>query len=373
MEYVIYHHGIKGQKWGVRRFQNKDGSLTAKGKKRYDGDDNSGKKTKEYKIPENKSLHRMKLEEKYKSQGMSSKDAEQAAARRIRAEQYTAAAATVTVAACVAYAKHKGYTTDKTISADTDFKRIMKLTEDAQIQEGRQYLSYKKEDVRKYKGQLAAQLQKNAAPNEKIYEVSVKAKQDIKVASQKRARDTFAKLYENDPDFRKSLENMAKTAGDDIPTSLKLTQQKLASGETMSAKRLTSRAYDLFNVSLADNTPEGKARASKFYNALKEQGMNAVTDMNDNKYSLYNTKAPIITFDGSYDYAKKVLSNKDIAESMSKPAGIQKGDIAAAAAFVTYLGGMKIRSDRAIEKYRMQHPNTKLSDREIKSMLKYGE
>lgn len=31
----LYHHGIKGQKWGVRRFQNEDGSLTAKGEKRY--------------------------------------------------------------------------------------------------------------------------------------------------------------------------------------------------------------------------------------------------------------------------------------------------------------------------------------------------
>lgn len=31
----LEHHGIHGQKWGVRRFQNKDGSLTAAGKKRY--------------------------------------------------------------------------------------------------------------------------------------------------------------------------------------------------------------------------------------------------------------------------------------------------------------------------------------------------
>ena len=30
----LYHHGIKGQKWGVRRYQNKDGSLTYAGKKR---------------------------------------------------------------------------------------------------------------------------------------------------------------------------------------------------------------------------------------------------------------------------------------------------------------------------------------------------
>lgn len=31
----LYHHGIKGQRWGVRRYQNEDGSLTAAGNKRY--------------------------------------------------------------------------------------------------------------------------------------------------------------------------------------------------------------------------------------------------------------------------------------------------------------------------------------------------
>ena len=31
----LYHHGIKGMKWGVRRYQNADGSLKADGRKRY--------------------------------------------------------------------------------------------------------------------------------------------------------------------------------------------------------------------------------------------------------------------------------------------------------------------------------------------------
>lgn len=31
----LHHHGIKGQKWGVRRFQNEDGTLTEAGRKRY--------------------------------------------------------------------------------------------------------------------------------------------------------------------------------------------------------------------------------------------------------------------------------------------------------------------------------------------------
>ena len=34
----LQHHGIKGQKWGIRRFQNKDGSLTPAGRKRQKQD-----------------------------------------------------------------------------------------------------------------------------------------------------------------------------------------------------------------------------------------------------------------------------------------------------------------------------------------------
>lgn len=34
----LYHHGIKGQKWGIRRYQNEDGTLTPAGRKRYGKD-----------------------------------------------------------------------------------------------------------------------------------------------------------------------------------------------------------------------------------------------------------------------------------------------------------------------------------------------
>lgn len=42
----LYHFGTKGMKWGVRRYQNSDGSLTPAGKKRYERDqrENAGKK-----------------------------------------------------------------------------------------------------------------------------------------------------------------------------------------------------------------------------------------------------------------------------------------------------------------------------------------
>ena len=35
MSNEVSHHGVKGMRWGVRRYQNQDGTLTAAGKKRY--------------------------------------------------------------------------------------------------------------------------------------------------------------------------------------------------------------------------------------------------------------------------------------------------------------------------------------------------
>lgn len=42
----IYHYGIKGQKWGVRRFQNKDGTYTTAGKNRRNARDRGFRRAK---------------------------------------------------------------------------------------------------------------------------------------------------------------------------------------------------------------------------------------------------------------------------------------------------------------------------------------
>lgn len=65
-EYTLAHHGIKGQKWGVRRYQNSDGSLTAAGRKRYEKEETKreNKERKQALKTINRSYKQQKLKEK---------------------------------------------------------------------------------------------------------------------------------------------------------------------------------------------------------------------------------------------------------------------------------------------------------------------
>ena len=382
----LYHHGIKGQKWGVRRFQKKDGSLTPAGRKRYDDDGPNQKKQKEYKVPKNKSLHRLKIEEKYKAQGMSEKEAEQAAAKRIRGEQFAVGAAAVTVAACVAYNKYKNHNVDKVLK-NVEFHRILATDNpDAPVREGARYVAYKKNDRMRYRGLYGNELKLKefgeiGESNKKIYDMTIKSKKDIKVASEKRARETFEKLYKNDPEFRKNLAERAEA--NRLNLMMKkgmmkgdIVDKMIDDGKGLSDKQLKSKAYDIFNIMLVDSDAKSRSNQNKFYNALKEQGMNAVQDMNDKKYSGYKTKAPLIMFDGDFEYSKKVLEtaqiDKDLKKSMHQL--VTAPLIASGASVVAAFAAEPVMDNRAAEKmmieYKREHPNTNMSDAELKKMFK---
>ena len=431
----LYHHGIKGQKWGVRRFQNKDGSLTPAGKRRYD-EPNIGRKTshtvtidgqtfkvygrnskqyadkvakkakdmgatvsretkvkesKKYKIPKNKSLHRLQLEEKYMKNGMTREQAEQAAAKRIRTEKFVTAAAVVTVASAVAYAKYKGYNKEYVFKEGSEFQRIMKLSPNAEIKDGRQYLAFDKNDKIKYKGLLGTSFEKQIekehqlakyvnpdAVKDKVYDVTVKNKNAIRVASEKMSRDTFQKLYRDDMQFRVGVNKAFKEQGYMFALgkpNLQRIASKVDKGGKLNDVELKRSAYDLFNVMLMDKTEQGVKNSTKFYDALRKQGVNALIDINDKKYSGYKSKMPIITLDDGFEYSKRVMDSKEIADNFNKgwakiliPQLMQTGAIYAGSKAVTPVMN-KAKIEKAVLNYKAEHPNTKMTDAEIKEMI----
>ena len=377
----LTHHGIKGMKWGVRRFQNKDGSLTPAGRKRYDepnqGTNSTNKKTQNTK---SKSLHRLKLEEKYRNEGLSKEEAEQKATKRIKAEAYIAAAAGVTVASCLAYAKYKGYTTDKIIKENSDFQRIMRLNPNAEIRKDyRQYVTIDKKDKVLYKGMFADHINKLKEDSENIYDITIKNRSNIKVASEKRARDTFTNLFKNDKEFKDEFIERLQKDGyvvskgrlDGIFNKMKDNPNSLTDRE------IKTKAYDLFNVMLADPGERTQKNSSRFYDALRKQGINAVVDVNDSKINNYHAKMPLILFDGEFDNVKKrIMDDKEIQQNMNKyiNRSANQSYMALGAAAVGLYASIpiynKLQIDRKRLEYKELHPNTKMTDSEIEAMIK---
>ena len=388
--YEIYHHGVKGMKWGVRRFQNKNGSLTNAGRKRYDDDNSksaapSSKKTisKSTNISLNtsvkKSNHRLKLEEKYKQQGMTKEQAEIAAEKRIRTEKIVAVVGAMTVAAATAYVVNKNikYRADSIIKSGTTMQRIT-LNKNETL-DNAFYSSYKNSDKLKYKGKFGKELT-DPRGVKSVYNMSINTNQDVKIASRKKAVDTFKDLWENDDKFRKNYNKLVDTnvKGNQFLQDNVYNKMARKIDKASSYDKVKEKAYDLFNANLANHTPENDSMAKQFYNKLKEQGYDAIIDVNDNKYSGYRTKKPVIIFNGNNKISVsdvKKMSNEEIEKTYLKNIGtsVVKGiagtsGVAAGSAYVKNILS-PTDMNKEIANYKKEHPNTRLTDEEIKKLL----
>ena len=73
----LFHHGIKGQRWGIRRYQNDDGTLTNAGKERYGIESEKDlKKSKVYKIDRKEAMKEASKEKKQLVKDVGKKEAE---------------------------------------------------------------------------------------------------------------------------------------------------------------------------------------------------------------------------------------------------------------------------------------------------------
>lgn len=318
----LYHHGVKGMRWGVRRYQNADGSLTKAGKKRYnnsDGDSSNNTKSTKSLI----SKHQAKLEETYIRKGMSREDAQKAAKRRITTEKILAVTAGVTVAAATAYVINKRIKerTDGIIKAGTSMKRIEGQKKmglfgnlDANLHNDF-YATNNEYDNKNYHDAFG--YMKKANPRYgKAYQLDIEATQDIKVASQKRAKETLKDLVNNNKEFRETLsdrlieKDLRKQHGID-----KKYIDAFKKGKKV-PDRIMRKIYDNYNTMLVYKGDKDWDKNHKiFYDALKKQGYGSIQDINDLKFSHLRGKNPLIVFDKT---KTKVKSITDITDKVSR-------------------------------------------------------
>lgn len=300
----IYHHGIRGQKWHNQRYQSRNGDWTEIGlqrrAEREGWNHDSIRKTSKNNVSSvnNKLLN---------SLSFSLKSAKEYVSVRYDAVK-----------------RVDGY-----LDKNTEFARIQ-VSKD--VQPYAFYATYKKSDVDKYAGLFGSNLKRRAnasaraaerkalkdfdneelksdaktkreyADNLKIYQVKFETNKHIKVPSNRNAEDIVADLYQ-DKSFRSDLNKAIK----DSRSQMKRPQQQALFAEAEKIMRNPSselsrkdRAtlYKALNLSLTFHDKEYFNNTSDtFYNALKKNGYSAIVDLNDQKYSSYHAKKPMIVFD----------------------------------------------------------------------------
>ena len=87
MDNELYHYGIQGMRWGVRRFQNSDGTLTAAGKKRYNKELESYRADKKKLAEETRKFERVKKNKEKVEKLLADKQALIDQKRKLKAEK----------------------------------------------------------------------------------------------------------------------------------------------------------------------------------------------------------------------------------------------------------------------------------------------
>lgn len=286
-DYLI-HYGVKGQKWGVRRYQYADGSLTPVGRKRYSSSQNGVSSSNFSRI-----------------MSMKTKELVNTARTQITGKQYV-----------------DGY-----LKSGTTLARIQTAQN---FEKFAFYATYKKHDTEEYMGLFGKNLISRAqgdakraedqanisgseadlatakslrerADNIKVYQLKLEATKKLKIPSDENASDITAKLLQED-EFKRNLEASIQDSKEKMKRP---TQQILFNQAQNALKKDPSKLtysekvaiYKAFNLSLVNHNAQEIAAQDRFYSELKKKGYNALLDYNDKEFSSYHAKRPMIVFD----------------------------------------------------------------------------
>lgn len=345
MSYNDYleHHGIKGMHWGIRRFQNTDGSLTGAGKKRYGVID----RTKE-KINAAVSRHKEKqlkqakaLEDAYVSKGMSREKAAKKVETRRKIERALMVAGAVAVTAAVgtyAYRKYQGQV-DHILKQGMSIQRI-EFADDAKLHDTF-YAAINKHDKTKYAGLLGKTRQLQFG---KAYKMEIGVNQNVKVAGNKSAFKIFKDVYKNNKEFRDTIGNRSNISDKDL-----------------------KKLYERFNRRIVDpnfarNGGANEAAYKAFQKAVMDKGYGGILDVNDMKFSGYNAHAPAILFNNGKEFTVnwfEKMDNQEINKALRKSTFDMETTSKALAATGLYgLGMMKVNDMNAINEAKLKANKT---------------
>lgn len=400
MDDELYHFGVKGMKWGVRRYQNEDGSLTSLGKKRDKmlSDRKTAKKhfttsnmvKAEYSRREfedaktrlklenqkKKSKRQQDLEKKYIDQGFAKDEAEIKAYNRAKTETILKVAGGIALASAAAYVAYKHYdkVTDRVFEKGSEIGR---LTNNGSEPTNRAFYGFvNKHDKDRYEGLYG----KTLGANGTVYRKAMRAAGDINVASPESARKVLKNMFDTDKQsfdvFKKNIDAMASA----VPPTTKQGKLWRKAKRELDSGKIGDNTYKAFNTTLVLHTKEQQPINDKFYSAMKKAGYGAIRDVNDKENSGYFAKNPLIVFDTDKINVEGFtkLGNDHIDSMFAK----EQGKIAAhalaneygpiGAVFATSIGAMKLvkRSNETkfVENYRKRHPESTLSNNEILKM-----
>lgn len=260
----LRHYGIKGQQWGVRRFQEEDGSLTPAGKKRYADD-----------LGNDKAQIQNEKQDTKKNTIFT---------KRNIAIGATAAIAALAVIGYMRYNKNNNAVrskpmeiiagkkidveklsdVDRVIKKGTKFQRISSRSFEDYAESGKTiYASFEKKDNRIYAEDMVKNIQSWRSSgiiqdnDTNVYKHTMTMNKDVKVASPKKVAEAYKK----------------------------------ATGNT----EIEQHKYMKFITGLSDRNNETN---NNFFNELRKMGYNAIVDEND---AGHYTKSPLILLNPGSD------------------------------------------------------------------------